>query len=138
MFGAQTDPDELVKIFLLARLAAVIIGFLTIWLGYRLFVKATIAPTGQVAGEFGEVKLTFSNAAPGTFFVLLGAAIIFLAISRSISVETTTRRDNEIPKMRPAPSAIDTLLKVDTSFGSPSLATTHTTITSKKIVSKKK
>jgi hypothetical protein len=65
---------------------ASIIGFSCIYLGYRLFAQIPISATND--GHFkmpklGEVKL---KAAPGVFFAVLGAAIVYFSVNRSIDI----------------------------------------------------
>jgi len=63
-------------------------GFGCIFFGYKLFVIAlTKSDTGghfKIPG-LGEVKL---KAAPGVFFALLGAIIIYATVTHPIQVET--------------------------------------------------
>jgi hypothetical protein len=63
------------------RLSIIITGALSIFLGYRLFLKGVgpseAAKTGaQLEAAASSYRLTLRNAAPGTFFALFGAIII--------------------------------------------------------------
>jgi hypothetical protein len=59
------------------RLAIVAVGVVAIVLGYRLFIRG-VMPGGNTEARVvaGDVKLTLSNAAPGTCFALFGAFVI--------------------------------------------------------------
>ena len=65
-----------------------LIGFSCIYFGYKLFSQIPFTVTND--GSFkmpkiGEVKL---KAAPGLFFAVLGAAIVYFSIDRSIQIQT--------------------------------------------------
>ncbi len=63
------------------RLAIIAAGTLFLFLGYRLFVLGVMPAEGtQLTGEAGKVRLTVTNAAPGTCFALFGAGLIGLMI----------------------------------------------------------
>jgi len=64
----------------------VLVGFACIYLGYRLFSQAVDAKNKN-SGRFkipglGEVNL---QAAPGIFFALIGAIIVYFSVARPIS-----------------------------------------------------
>lgn len=70
-----------------------IIGLLCIYFGYRLFSQIPVNLTND--GHFkmpklGEVKL---KVAPGIFFALLGTAIVYFTIDRSITIQAATPRN---------------------------------------------
>jgi tetratricopeptide (TPR) repeat protein len=68
-----------------------LVGGISIGLGYRLFTQALGKPrkaaetaTGaEMEARFGESQLTLKNAAPGTFFVVFGAAIVIAVLAGS-------------------------------------------------------
>ncbi|HDN27016.1 MAG TPA: hypothetical protein ENG03_07980 [Thioploca sp.] len=72
-----------VTYLLIFRLAIVILGGLSIVLGYRLFVKGIFqsdSGSGSEASELdakiGDMSFTLKNAAPGTFFAAFGVIIV--------------------------------------------------------------
>jgi hypothetical protein len=71
---------------LIFRLSIVIVGVISIILGYRLFVKGVFPSSGnakdssEFSAKVGEMNLTFRNAAPGTLFALFGAVLIVVMI----------------------------------------------------------
>jgi hypothetical protein len=91
---------EYIAILRLAQLTlGVMTGFGCIYLGYKLFALTINSPnTGQfkIPG-LGEVNL---RAAPGIFFALIGAIIIYVSVSRPMSVTDGT---TTIQFQRPAP-----------------------------------
>ena len=65
----------------LFRLTIIVTGALIIFWGYRLFLKGIFPSDASGGGAHmeaaaGSYRLTFQNAAPGTFFALFGAVII--------------------------------------------------------------
>jgi hypothetical protein len=54
-------------------------------MGYKLFMAGVWGPkhgdsvsAGEVTGQFGDNKILIKKAAPGTFFVVLGAIVLML------------------------------------------------------------
>lgn len=73
---------ELFVLRILERVIVVVIGGLSIYLGYRLFhaVKAT----GEGAAEIklpGDMTVMVSRIAPGVFFALFGAVIVVASLA---------------------------------------------------------
>ena len=71
------------KIFIYTRSIEIIIaifcgGFIS-WLGYRLFVLG-LSDKSDLKIEYLNFKLQLFSAAPGIFFTLFGASIIFISI----------------------------------------------------------
>jgi hypothetical protein len=66
----------------------VIAGFGSIYFGYRLFMQATkpskVANSGRfkIPG-FGEINL---RAAPGIFFAVIGAIIVYVSLSQPVKL----------------------------------------------------
>jgi len=75
----------IIYLFIL-RLSIIMLGGVSIVLGYRLFAKGIFPPasTGsggnEVGAQIGSINLTFKNAAPGTFFVVLGIVLVISMI----------------------------------------------------------
>ena len=72
------------------RLLGVLIGGMSVFLGYRLFAK--LPDKTDSAGKLilpGGISIFLSRVGPGVFFALFGAAIVATAFSRG--VETTSR-----------------------------------------------
>lgn len=63
------------------RIAVIVAGMVSIFLGYRLFVRGVMPQETTEAGvEVQHVKLTLKNAAPGTCFAFFGVVIIAVMI----------------------------------------------------------
>lgn len=81
----NTAMYAVITYLLVFRLAIIVIGGISIGLGYLLFVKG-IFPSGD-GGEGGALhaklaghEFSLSNAAPGTFFAVFGALVIAVMI----------------------------------------------------------
>ena len=88
------------------RLAIVVLGGLSIYLGYRLFTHA-LSPSGrgadadtEISGRFKDAEITLRNAAPGTCFAAFGAALTISVLAGSppefgVSNSMQTRADGQ-------------------------------------------
>jgi hypothetical protein len=81
---------ELFLLRALERVIAVIIGGLSIYLGYRLFlaVKATGEGTGEVKLP-GNVAVMVSRVGPGVFFALFGAVVVGASLAFPVRYNET-------------------------------------------------
>jgi tetratricopeptide (TPR) repeat protein len=74
---------------LVFRLAVILLGGLSIWLGYRLFTQAltgrrkTAQGAAEMQAKFGDNELSLKNAAPGLFFSAFGALIVIVVLAGS-------------------------------------------------------
>ncbi len=71
---------------LIYRLAVLLLGSLSIYLGYRLFIKGFDQKSGtgeEMSAQFGTVSLSLKNASPGIFFATFGVAITTVILMAS-------------------------------------------------------
>ena len=90
----EFDLPELLRGF--ERLAAVLIGGFTIYLGYRLFSK--VPKDKDAAGTVtfpGGIKVNLSHVGPGAFFALFGGILIGIALLSPIHRHVTTSNTND-------------------------------------------
>ena len=69
---------------------ALVVGLAFAWMGYRLFVLGITEKSGDMelkGGSLFGVKIT--RAAPGTFFAVLGAAIVIYAVTQILQFSQT-------------------------------------------------
>jgi len=67
------------------RLVAVLIGGLSVYLGYRLFLRIPEQKAGEGKIEFpGGASIFVTRVGPGVFFAMFGAAIVGLSLQKSI------------------------------------------------------
>jgi hypothetical protein len=71
----------------LYKLACLAVGALFGWLGYRLFMAGIWGPSGNLHANFRDWKLILKSAAPGTFFVVLGAFIIVFTVMSGLKFD---------------------------------------------------
>lgn len=70
------------------RLLVVCFGGMSIYLGYRLFFIAA-SNRGSLDAAIKDWKLSSKNLAPGVFFSLFGMVVLSLALSNSLSLESS-------------------------------------------------
>lgn len=75
---------------LIYKLASFAMGGFFCYLGYKLFDKGVSEKAGELDASVGEHKFSLRSAAPGTFFVVLGAAIILMTLWKGITSTVTS------------------------------------------------
>ena len=83
------------------KLASLATGIALSYMGYKLFMAGVWGNAGDAEGVFGNNKLVIKRAAPGTFFILMGAIVIGLTIANGMSFKTTTDQQ-EVMDEKPA------------------------------------
>ncbi len=73
---------------ILFRISIIMLGGMSIYLGYLLFMKGlggnsqgSSNQETEVSAQIGTSNLTLKNAAPGTFFALFGSAIVISMVT---------------------------------------------------------
>ena len=69
----------------LYKMGCLAVGSLSIYLGYRLFKSGIWGDAGDLNATFQNTKIVLKSAAPGTFFSVLGAAIIIATVLQGIN-----------------------------------------------------
>ena len=90
------------------RIVGILVGLVIIYLGYRLFLKPpepNAGDAGSMTGAIGTWKLTLKRAAPGTFFVVLGAGVILMSILKGVSLSEKGPGGREIAVTQAVPPA---------------------------------
>lgn len=75
--------------------AAMLVGGLCIFLGYRLYVKGVLEK-GHLDARGGGWGVVLKDYGPGVVFALFGAAIVVFAVTRDLS-STATKTTKQIP-----------------------------------------
>ena len=78
------------------KVCSLLVGYLSIYLGYKLFAKGIWGESGDLEANFSNNKLVLKKAAPGTFFVVLGTIIILGTVYKGLDFK------NEINIINPA------------------------------------
>jgi hypothetical protein len=85
------------------KVAIILVGGLSIVLGYKLFVRgifpsASDNPAASMEAKLGEYEISMKNAAPGTFFALFGSLVIGAMILSS-PPEVKMEQRSGLPKI---------------------------------------
>jgi hypothetical protein len=67
------------------KLSCLTAGCLFCSLGYRLFKSGIWGNAGDMETKFKDVSVVLKSAAPGTFFAVLGAAIVVVTVWQGMS-----------------------------------------------------
>ena len=109
------QPEAIFLIgMLLTRLGGIAAGAFSIFLGYELFLYGVFpaqVSDSAVSLTFQETSLTFSNAAPGTFFVITGLLIVGLALLRPM--RWAHNRRNETPTAQATVNEMKAVARAD-------------------------
>ncbi|AEJ01321.1 hypothetical protein Nit79A3_1489 [Nitrosomonas sp. Is79A3] len=86
------------------KITSLVTGVLLCYMGFKLFMAGIWGHSGEVEGSFRDNKIIIKKAAPGTFFVLMGALVLGITISKGIDFKSTEKierghNDNEKPKL---------------------------------------
>src|SRR5207245_1619184 len=83
---------DLLYLRVIERVLAVIIGGLSIYLGYRLFIKLPEQKDseGKVVLP-GDISIFFSRVGPGVFFSLFGAAVVVVSLRQGLELDRTSK-----------------------------------------------
>jgi len=86
--------------FMSFRLSIILLGGISIYLGYKLFSqsmskgrKTDSNTNAEMEARFGDKQLTLKNAAPGTFFAAFGALIVIVVLAGNPPVFTLKTND---------------------------------------------
>nr|WP_067297653.1 hypothetical protein [Marinobacterium profundum] len=69
------------------KIVSLLAGVSLSYMGYRLFMAGIWGHAGDAEGEFGNNRIVIKKAAPGTFFVLMGAIVIGLTLVKGLNFE---------------------------------------------------
>ena len=83
---------DLLQLRVIERVLAVIIGGMSIYLGYRLFIKVPRQKdsSGKVMLP-GDISIFFSRIGPGVFFSLFGAAVVVVSLQQSLDLDLANK-----------------------------------------------
>ena len=68
------------------RYLLIIVGFVVVHMGYRLFVLGYFEKAGELKASFGTNHILLKQVGPGIFFALFGVAIICVGVFRRIEI----------------------------------------------------
>jgi hypothetical protein len=73
------------------RIITVLSGVALAWMGYQLFLSGVFGNAGDMDARWGQNRLLLKRATPGTFFAVLGTAIVVTSVLKGASTEHGTR-----------------------------------------------
>ena len=83
---------DLLQLRVMERVLAVVIGGLSIFLGYRLFIK--LPEQKDSSGKVilpGDISIFFSRVGPGVFFSLFGAAVVVVSLQHGLELDLANK-----------------------------------------------
>lgn len=83
---------DLLQLRVIERVLAVVIGGLSIYLGYRLFIK--LPKQKDSSGKVmlpGDISIFFSRVGPGVFFSLFGAAVVVVSLQHGLEFDLANK-----------------------------------------------
>lgn len=86
------DIDTVILLRYIERLFAVLIGGISIYLGYRLFLRVPDRREGESQIKLWDLSIVMSRIGPGIFFALFGAAVVGLSLYKGVIVENSRLR----------------------------------------------
>ena len=81
------------------KLSCLAIGSLFCFLGYRLFKVGVWGDAGNVEAKFDDTAIVLKAAAPGTFFVVLGALIVVTTLWQGLDYDLQRAWDMAKPPL---------------------------------------
>lgn len=110
---------DILQLRVVERALAIIIGGISIYLGYRLFIQLPTQKdsTGKLTLP-GNISVYFSRVGPGVFFCLFGAAILIVSLQHGIDLDLTSTAS-----VSTSPPGADTHLRIRYMGGDTDAAT---------------
>lgn len=72
-------------------------GALFGFFGFRLFIEGVAEKSGDLTASWKSAKFVLKSAAPGTFFALVGGAVIAFTLYKGMSFDSTISSRNQPP-----------------------------------------
>jgi hypothetical protein len=92
LVSLRGDAMDLLQLRVIERVLAVVIGGLSIYLGYRLFIK--LPKQKDSSGKVmlpGDISIFFSRVGPGVFFSLFGAAVVVVSLQHGLELDLANK-----------------------------------------------
>ena len=72
--------------FTIYKISSLTVGTVLAYLGYKLFIRGIWGDAGSLTASYKDTKLLLKGAAPGTFLIIFGAAVIGFAVFKGFDV----------------------------------------------------
>jgi len=93
-------PTKTILLRSIERWLALLIGALSIYLGYRLFINlaeySEVLSKGEGGADVLGMKITLSQVGPGVFFALFGAIVVWLSVRTQMKYEKKAGSENVV------------------------------------------
>lgn len=83
------------------KICSLVVGMIIAYMGYKLFMAGVQGNAGNAEGKFGQNSFFIREAAPGTFFAILGAAVIIATISTGLKFDSSITVGRQIDEKPP-------------------------------------
>jgi hypothetical protein len=83
---SMSQQESATLIVLAYKIASMLVGLAFAHMGYRLFMAGVYEKAGDLKAAWRGTSLVLRQAAPGTFFAVLGAVIVTTAVFKGLSV----------------------------------------------------
>jgi hypothetical protein len=80
----MSDALAIFGMLLIYKLAILLVGVLSIYMGFRLFLADKVTPAGDLSAKSGVYALQLRGGAPGIFFSLFGTVLICFSIAKGL------------------------------------------------------
>ena len=98
--GQMDSHTLLIITHMIYKITCIAAGVYSIFLGYKLFIKQIWGEAGEIESSFQNIKIIIRRAAPGSFFAIVGAVIIFSTIYDGFQGKVEDGKRNETEKVR--------------------------------------
>jgi hypothetical protein len=85
------------------KLAQLVCGTFSIYLGYRLFMKGIFPQAGDVEGSWKGIKISIKAALPGVYFTVFGSLIVISSIYKVAYFEEKKSTNPDTNSSAPPP-----------------------------------
>lgn len=79
------------------KIVTLLVGAGIMFLGYRLFRTGVFDRAGELKAAWGDNHLELKQAAPGSFFAILGAVVLVISVSKGLTFERVGATSDERP-----------------------------------------
>jgi len=92
---------DIILLLAIFKLSSLFVGLALSYMGYRLFQSGIWGKAGELDAQFKDSKLLIRKAAPGSFFVILGAVVIIASIIKGFNIELLANKQKPLAIEKP-------------------------------------
>ena len=91
----MTVESQIILSLTLYKIISLIIGLISLCMGYRLFTLGINTSAGNLTADGGKFKLSLTGAPSGTFFAVLGTGIICFTLYQGLEIQSESPKYTE-------------------------------------------